>query len=273
MIEPFLKDEAFLADVNRARERNDALHIWWLGQSGFLVHSGGQCLLLDPYLSDSLTKKYAATDKPHVRMTARVIAPEKLNFIDVVTSSHNHTDHLDAETLLPLRAANPRLQMIIAEANRAFVAERLKTDPPWPIGLRDGESVTCGNFKFTAVPAAHEAVESQFMGLIIQTRGLSIYHSGDTVLYDGMAARLRPFKLDLALLPINGANPARRVAGNLNGIEAAKLARNAKVKCVVPCHYEMFEFNTASPDRFILEATALNQPYKILRAGERLDLA
>ena len=110
MIEPFLKDEAFLADVNAARERSDAVHIWWLGQSGFLIHSAGECLLLDPYLSDSLTKKYAATDKPHVRMTERVVAPEKLTFINVVTSSHNHTDHLDAETLLPLLSVNPNLK-------------------------------------------------------------------------------------------------------------------------------------------------------------------
>jgi L-ascorbate metabolism protein UlaG (beta-lactamase superfamily) len=272
MIEPFLKDEAFLADINRVRERNDAVNIWWLGQSGFLIHSAGECLLIDPYLSDSLTTKYAASDKPHVRMTARVIAPEKLNFIDVVTSSHNHTDHLDAETLLPLRAVNPGLQMIISEANRAFVADRLHTDPTWPIGMNDGQPVTCGNFEFTSVPAAHETVSSEFIGLVIRTRGVSIYHSGDTVLYDGMTARLRTFNLDLALLPINGANPARRVAGNLNGVEAANLAHNAKVKCVVPCHYEMFEFNTASPDRFILEATALHQPYKILRTGERLNL-
>ena len=163
--------------------------------------------------------------------------------------------------------------MIIAEANRAFVAERLKTDPAWPAGLNDGQSITCGNFEFTAVPAAHETIAPEFMGLIVRTRGLSIYHSGDTVLYDGMAARLRPYNLDLALLPINGANSLRRVAGNLNGVEAANLARNAKAKCVVPCHYEMFKFNTASPDRFILEAKALHQPYKILRAGERLDLA
>ena len=48
-------------------------------------------LLLDPYLSDSLTQKYTATDKPHVCMTARVVAPERLDFIDLVTSSHNHT--------------------------------------------------------------------------------------------------------------------------------------------------------------------------------------
>ena len=50
-------------------------------------------LLLDPYLSDSLTRKYAATDKPHVRMTELVIDPARLDFIDAVTSSHNHTDH------------------------------------------------------------------------------------------------------------------------------------------------------------------------------------
>ena len=38
-------------------------------------------------------------------MTERVIAPERLDFIDVVTSSHNHTDHLDRDTLAPSNAA------------------------------------------------------------------------------------------------------------------------------------------------------------------------
>jgi len=268
MIKPLLKDEAFLADV----ASRHGVHLWWLGQSGFLIRSGEAFALIDPYLSDSLTKKYTATDKPHVRMTERVIAPERLDFVDVVTSSHNHTDHLDAETLLPLRAANPRLKMVIPEVNRAFVAERLKTDPDWPIGLSDGGSATIAGFEFIAVPAAHEQVESQFLGYVIRTRGLSIYHSGDTVLYEGMAERLKPFELDLALLPINGGKPERRVAGNLDGREAARLAHDAGVQCVVPCHYEMFEFNTASTDEFIDEARRLGQTYKILRAGERMDL-
>ena len=205
-------------------------------------------------------------------MTERVIAPERLDFVDVVTSSHNHTDHLDAETLLPLRAANPKLQMVIAEANRAFVADRLKTDPAWPIGLSDGERATVAGFEFIAVPAAHEQVEPQFLGYVIRTAGLSIYHSGDTVRYEGMAERLKPFQLDLVLLPINGAKPERRVAGNLDGREAARLARDAEAQCVVPCHYEMFEFNTASTDEFIDEARRLGQAHKVLRAGERMGL-
>src|SRR5215831_20240085 len=94
----FQKDEAFLADVRRALS-SGGFHLWWLGQSGFLVVNNGRALLLDPYLSDSLTRKYAGTDKPHERMTERVIAPEKLTFIAAATCSHNHTDHLDPETL------------------------------------------------------------------------------------------------------------------------------------------------------------------------------
>ena len=113
MIVPVQKDDVLLADVAAARAEPEALHLWWLGQSGFLVQWQGRRLLFDPYLSDSLTAKYAATDKPHVRMTERVIAPERLDGIDVVTSSHNHTDHLDADTLQPLMAANPGLTVVV----------------------------------------------------------------------------------------------------------------------------------------------------------------
>jgi L-ascorbate metabolism protein UlaG (beta-lactamase superfamily) len=275
MIAPFLVDEHFLADVAAARGEPARLHLWWLGQSGFLVQWQGRHLLLDPYLSDSLTQKYANTDKPHIRMTGRVIAPERLDFIDVVTSSHNHTDHLDAETLLPLMRANPRLQMVIAEANRAFVIDRLGCDPAWPHGLDAGQRLTITPFTITGVPAAHEHLEQdaagrhRFLGYLIEAGPWIIYHSGDTVWYPGLVEALQPYAIDVALLPINGAAPERRVAGNLDGPEAARLARMVNAGLVIPCHYEMFTFNTASPEAFVAECQRLGQPYHILRAGER----
>src|SRR5436190_22480478 len=73
----FQKDNAFIADVRRVLA-SGASGIWWLGQSGFLIVHRGQAIVLDPYLSDSLTHKYADTDKPHIRLTERVIAPEAL---------------------------------------------------------------------------------------------------------------------------------------------------------------------------------------------------
>jgi L-ascorbate metabolism protein UlaG (beta-lactamase superfamily) len=274
MIKPAFQDGVFLADVKSARSDN-AFFLWWLGQSGFLIRWRDRFLLLDPYLSDSLTKKYATTDKPHVRMTERVVAPEKLDFLNVITSSHNHTDHLDAETLVPLLEKNPSAALIIPEANREFVANRLKCAPEFPIGLNDGESATVNGFTFHAVPAAHEKIDRDeagrchYLGYVLQFGPWTIYHSGDTIRYDGMIEALEKFPIDLALLPINGAAPERRVAGNLDGPEAATLAHALGVRMVIPCHFEMFAFNTASPDAFVATCKKLHQRHRVLRAGER----
>ncbi len=275
LIQPLLADDAFLADVADANRDDEGLRLWWLGQSGFLVQWQGRHLLLDPYLSDALTRKYAATDKPHVRMTARVVAPERLDFIDVVTSSHNHTDHLDGETLGALRRVNPALHLVIPEANRAFVADRLGCDPAWPLGLDDGVTVTVAGFTLTGVPAAHNDLDRDaegrhpYLGYVVTFGPWTLYHSGDTLWYDGLVDRLRPHAVDVALLPINGYRPERRVAGNLDGPEAARLARDIGARLVIPCHYDMFTFNTATPDRFVAEAERLGQAYRVLRAGER----
>ncbi|MSU21188.1 MAG: MBL fold metallo-hydrolase [Pedosphaera sp.] len=279
MIEPVLNDAAFLTDVDRARSDVQHLHLWWLGQSGFLIQWQERHLLIDPYLSDSLTKKYANTDKPHVRMTSRPVSPESLNFIDVVTSSHNHTDHLDAETLRPLLRVNPKLEMILPEANREFVTNRLGIETDMPVGLNRGESAHVASFNFTAVPSAHENIEvdslgrCHYLGYVIEFGPWTLYHSGDTVRYEGMAELLRRWQIDVALLPINGRAVERRVAGNLSGPEAATLAKDIGARLIIPCHYEMFEFNTASPEEFVRTAQTLQQPYRILRCAERWSSA
>jgi L-ascorbate metabolism protein UlaG (beta-lactamase superfamily) len=279
MIKPFLQDDAFLEDVVLAKRNPDQLHMWWLGQSGFLIQWQGHHLLIDPYLSDSLTKKYAGTNKPHIRMTERVIAPERLDFVDVVTSSHNHTDHLDGETLLPLWKANPDLTVIVSRANADFAAERLQVSPERLTAIRaDSEALTMGPFLFQAIPSAHETLEQdeggdhRFIGLIIQAGNRTIYHSGDCVPYDGLTERLSNWKIDIALLPINGRDPARGVAGNFTPEEATRLGKAIDAKTVIPCHYEMFEFNTVSPKGFVEIAEKIGQKYRLLRSGERLDL-
>jgi L-ascorbate metabolism protein UlaG (beta-lactamase superfamily) len=277
VIRPVQSHAALLADI-RAEEKNGrGFRLWWLGQSGFLLRWQGIHVLLDPYLSDSLTRKYSQTDKPHVRMTELVVDPAQLSFVDIATSSHNHTDHLDAETLGPILARNPSIKLVIPEANRAFVADRLKIAPAAPIGLDDQSSIELSGIRFSAVASAHEIVDRdehgrvKALGYVLRFGDWSLYHSGDTLRYDGMAEKLRPFAIDVALLPINGRAPERRVPGNLSGPEAAQLAQDIGAKLVIPCHYEMFEFNTATPDAFADTCRRLAQPFRILRCGERFD--
>jgi len=279
MIQPVLKDDAFLEDVRSAGHEANGLHLWWLGQSGYLVGWQNHFLLIDPYLSDSLTHKYAGTDRPHVRMTERVVAPERLGLVDVVASTHNHTDHLDGETLIPILNANPGLTVVVGRANLDFAATRLHVHPERLTPIQaDGDPVTAGPFTLWAIPSAHETLETddngdhRYIGYILQAGKWTIYHSGDACPYIGLAERLINWKLDIAILPINGRDPKRGVAGNFTPHEAVALSKEIGVGIVIPCHYEMFEFNTVSPLEFVTAAESLDQPYRLLKCGERFNL-
>ena len=273
----FQKDDALLADITRARAEGRTC-LWWLGQSGFLLHTRAGTVLFDPYLSDSLTKKYATTDKPHTRVTERVIAPERLTGIEVITSSHNHTDHLDAETLLPLLAANPKAKLVIPRANRAFVLARLGKIESALVEVDAGESIAVAGMEFNGISAAHNTVERdeqgccRFLGYVVRVGGKTIYHSGDTLMHDALIPTLALFRVDVALVPINGNRPERRVAGNLDGCEAAELGYAIAARLTVPHHFDLFAFNTEPPDEFEAACRRLDQPFRTLQNGEGMDL-
>lgn len=278
MIKAFLKDEAFLEDLQKTDPDPNRLSIWWLGQSGYLIYWNGKKILMDPYLSDSLTLKYTNTDKPHVRMSERVVDPARLMDIDFLTSSHSHTDHLDPDTISILIRQNPEVRFIIPESVREIASQRAGCETEFPVGLNAGESFSEEHIQFTAIPSAHENLDKDkagnhlYLGYIIHLGPWTLYHSGDTVLYPGMVERLKPYAPDVAFLPINGADPARRVSGNLNAREAVWLAQNIQARLVIPGHYHMFEFNSVEPDEFVKLAEEQALPYRLLNPGQRLNL-
>jgi len=274
LIPAFKKNDTLIDEIDFFLFEKEGFRLWWLGQSGYLLQWNGKRILIDPYLSDSLTKKYSETEKPHVRMSELVVQPELWKNISIVTSSHIHTDHLDAETLIPILKNNPNIKFIIPEANRAFVANRVQCDIDFPIGMNEGFKHTVDGFTFIGIPAKHNELardengNCKFMGFIIQFGKYSIYHSGDTLWFDGMAELLKPFNVDVAILPINGNKPERKVAGNLDCQEAVALGTAISADVVIPCHYDMFTFNTADVADFVAEAQKLGQGYNVLKGGE-----
>jgi L-ascorbate metabolism protein UlaG (beta-lactamase superfamily) len=277
MIKAFKKDEDLLKDIQTTSPNTNDVTLWWLGQSGYLIQYKNKKILVDPYLSDSLTVKYHGTDKPHVRISEKVINPSLLPTIDFITSSHNHTDHLDAASLHPVLKKSPNCKLIIPEANRRFVADRLNIDSSYPIGLNAGESYTEDDISFHAIPAAHNELDKNedgkyvYLGYIIRMGSFSVYHSGDTLYYDGMEHWIKPFNPSIALLPINGNDPSRKVAGNLNAAEAVALGKKCNIPVVIPCHYDLFAFNTADVNEFIAEAQQSSQGYCVLQLGGRFS--
>lgn len=279
MVRALQKDEALIEDIAGSDRYDDHFRLWWLGQSGFLLQYKQRHVLFDPYLSDSLTEKYANTDKPHTRMSERVIDPAELGFVDIVTSSHNHTDHLDRDTLLPILTAKDLTHFLVPEANRLFAAERLSLNPAFAIGMNDGETARIDPFEFIAIPAAHNTVERdeegrcRFLGYVVKFGEWCVYHSGDTKLFEGLEEILRQHRVDVALLPINGDKPERRVAGNLNAEEAAALGLAIGAGVVIPHHYHLFHFNTEDPAIFVAACERQGTPHRVLQLGEKFDSA
>ncbi|MEV0396578.1 MBL fold metallo-hydrolase [Polymorphospora rubra] len=255
----------------------------WLGQAGFQLTYGDAHLLVDPYLSDSLARKYAGTLFPHVRLRPAPVTVAGLPPVHAVLCSHAHTDHMDPDTLAPLLAAQPATRLacprpVRDEALRRSAVPADRIDP-----LADGERVGYGPFTVTAVPAAHETRvrddngDDRFLGYVVEAGGVRVYHSGDCVPFDGQAERLRDLGVDVALLPVNGRDAhrlANGVPGNFDFAEAVDLCVRAGIGILVPHHWGMFAFNTVDPDGFDLDLAARGGvAVRVPGHGGTLDLA
>lgn len=251
-----------------ARPASAPLSLYWLGQAGFVIDAGGYRLVIDPYLSDSLAEKYRGRLYPHQRMMAAPVTTDGLGHVDLVLSTHQHTDHMDPQTLQPLLAARPDAKLVAPIAAREEAMKRAAIGEGRLHLIDAGESLTpLLGITVTATRSAHETLERdaaghyKFLGYVIDIAGTRLWHSGDTIPYDGMIEEVAALKPDIALLPVNGRSAellANGVPGNLALAEAIGIAKGIGARALIAHHFGMFSFNTADPaavDRAAAETT------------------
>lgn len=277
MIKPVQSGAALLRDIAETSLPFGEVALWWLGQSGYAIKTASMTIWIDLYLSEPLTAQHATLPVLHVRMTESPLRPEDIHDAQWVFASHQHSDHLDPHTLPDVLRTSPEAKLILPLAIVEHAAG-LGLDKARFIPTRGDEKLVVGAMTVHSVPSAHPLLDYTetsgypFLGFMFEVDGVRLYHSGDTILYDGLVERLQQLKPDIALLPINGTDEQRKaqnIAPNFNPHEAVQLAAAIGKPLTIPHHYDMFAFNTVDVSEFEQAAQQALLPYRVLQVGEK----
>jgi L-ascorbate metabolism protein UlaG (beta-lactamase superfamily) len=236
--------------------------LWWLGHAGFVLKYQQAILYVDPFLSNL---------KP--RLAAPPFPGSEVTHAGLVLCTHAHANHLDAGTVPAILEASPRAKVVIPKS-AAEHAHGMGISYHRMVTTNSDLRIEYRDDRIYAVPSAHEDLDwtplggYPYLGYLVRFGGYTIYHAGDCVPYPGLASRLLPYNVNVALLPINGRGHG--VPGNFEITEAAQLAEDIGADWLVPMHYGMFACDTVDVNRFI-EHMLGHRPalrFKIFEIGE-----
>jgi L-ascorbate metabolism protein UlaG (beta-lactamase superfamily) len=269
-----LQVQAVPVELLREDSVNGLVDLVWFGQAGFMIRGAGNGIIVDPYLSDSLAKKYHGREFPHVRMLPIPVKPEELKDIDFVLCSHAHSDHMDPGTLPVLASASPGCRFVVPAAS-VDAAVSMGIQRGRVIPAIAGESLTLSDsLCLEVIPAAHETLETdaeghhRFLGYILRLGCITIYHAGDCVPFEGLTEMVSAAHVDLALLPVNGRDEfrsSRGFAGNFHFKEAVDLCVAAGIPNMIAHHVGMFEFNTLTAEQMDKAIESVPAGVKVLK--------
>jgi L-ascorbate metabolism protein UlaG (beta-lactamase superfamily) len=238
-----------------------------IGGPTALIEVDGFRLLTDPTFDEP-----GAYQLPHVKLEKLVgpaLSAQDIGAVDAVLLSHDqHSDNLDHAGRDFLKSAR---RVLTTEIGAKRLGGHAEGFAPWQateLAGKDGHSLT-----ITATPARHgpagiEPLAGDVIGFVVASSrpgSRSIYISGDTVWYDGVAEVARRFKAGI-VLPFAGAAQTRgpfHITMDTNDtIETARAFPDA---VIVPVHTEGWK-------HFRQSANDLRATFDTLGFGSRLRI-
>ncbi len=236
--------------------------VFFMGQAGLILKSGkGMTLGVDLYLTDCCERFTGFK-----RLMPYLLAPEEYAF-DYLIATHAHYDHFDYDAMTALTAPE-KTRLIAAHDCRKPIGE-LGIPSDKVRYAAKGERLVLGDFIVDTVECDHGSRKPEALGLIIRFDGRLVYITGDTAPLPALAEVIAALRIDLMMLPINGA------FGNLNERQAAEICRIVRPNQVIPCHYWNFAEHGGNPGLFVEELKRLcpDQRVLLMRPGERYGFA
>lgn len=217
---------------------DSGLTITWLGHAATLITtSDGKRILIDPWLSGN-----PSTPDQHKGGVGH----------DLMLITHGHFDHLgDAVELA--RRETPDV-ICIFEIGHYLESKGISN----VTGMNKGGTVRWQGTEVTMVNAIHSSGITEgdqilyggtAAGYVLRfPDGFTVYHAGDTEVFESMKLIGSLYRPDVALLPIGGHF-------TMGPREAAQALRLLNVKRVIPIHYGTFPVLAGTPQQLQTEAS------------------
>ena len=195
----------------------------YYGHAAFLIDTGKERLLFDPFLSGNDVASIRAED---VRC-------------DYILISHAHGDHFgDADEIAARTGATV---MAIPEVLGLFENQ----PKAHPMNIGGTAALPFGRVTMTQAFHSSGVAGGAACGFLIQfTDGPVVYYSGDTGLFGDMALIGKKAAIDYAILPI-GDNYT------MGPSDAATAAKLLDAKFVIPIHYNTWPVIAQDPQKFV----------------------
>ncbi|MBU1205309.1 MAG: metal-dependent hydrolase [Proteobacteria bacterium] len=205
--------------------------IKWLSHSGFQISSNnGKIIYLDPWFENPLS----------------TFGIQDVKEATLVLITHDHFDHVgQAADVVKKTSA-----LLVANVE---TARRLQSESHIPAekvcyfgyGMNIGGNLLYEGVSVTMTQAFHSTATGAPCGYIIKLEdGTTIYHAGDTGLFDSMKIFGELYKIDVALLPIGSVF-------TMDPLQAAWAAKMISPKKVIPMHYKTFPILVQDPKEFV----------------------
>jgi L-ascorbate metabolism protein UlaG (beta-lactamase superfamily) len=250
--------------------------IVWLGQSTFFIRIDGKTILTDPCLSDSFFLP---------RLCDLPCKIEDIRNIDYLLISHNHRDHLDAETLERLNLTNTmvlvplRLSPIVKSLNKDLAVQ----EAGWYQKYDTGKE----NIEIYCMPSKHYSKRSVFIhneslwgSFIIKGKKKIIYFSGDAA-YSHYYTDINKYfpDIDICLMPIGTYRPEWIMKDcHMTPDESIQAFHDLKAKVFIPHHYGTFDLSDEPMSESIMiikkneNLNRINGEVRIIDIGEAYNI-
>ncbi len=262
MLEPYRSGTKLIEEIDTTLAMTPTL--WWLGHAGFVIRFATMTFYVDPCLSDLSHR---------VRVARAPLGGPEVRHADMVLCTQASPDHMDAPALTGLLQASVRARVVLPKsaANegqaRGIPLHRMTTTDA---DLRV-EYFKMGQYgRVYSIPSAAPNLDWSpeggypYLGYLIRFGQWTIYHAGHTIRYEGMADRLRPYNVNIALLPISGST--------LRVNEAAQLASDIGAQWLVPMHYGTFSDEDPNAESRFVQHMLGHRPeqgFKVFQVGEK----